>query len=293
MSRRRVIAWVAVFVSGAMAILGFLVFFVALLVELFNTSNVRDIETLSPTMQLGLAGLGLMAIMVTLGFGLIGLLLARQTRRQAPGYGDAYRLMESLQFAQALPVLEQAVQRGRTTPELLMLLASAYIHTGQLAKAQATADQAVALYPQDPSAYITLAHGYRMQASYEEAARALQRAVELNPEQPVIWAELGFLYLLTGEENAALNALERAIEDGLPPMYAVRVWYHLARLYEVRGNLTQVKRAGQQIVEVQDGLEAWRPAVASMDGTVYGSQLRYELDSIQHMLQKLSSASPG
>ena len=126
MSRRRMLAWVAVYVAAGLAVLGFLLFSIGLLIEFFSGRSQPLPESLSPVMQLALAGLCLTALMVTLAFGLIGLLLAWQTRQLAPGYGDAYRLMERLQFNQAIPLLERAVRGGHETSDILMLLTSAY-----------------------------------------------------------------------------------------------------------------------------------------------------------------------
>jgi tetratricopeptide (TPR) repeat protein len=288
MSRRRLLAWVAVYSSGGLALLGFLVFVIGIFYEFIVTRSRPFTDDLSPTMQLALAGLCLSALMVSFGFLLIGLLLARQTRVQAPGYGEAYDLIQRLQFSQAIPLLEQAVRRGRETPDVLMLLTSAYAHTGQLAKAQATADRAVQLFPQDASAYITLANGYRLQASYEEAARALQKAIELSPEQPSVWAELGFLYKMAGDERQAIEAFRRATDGMMSEMYAVRVFYYLCEHAKRAGNLEQANEFSQKMCQARDGLEAWRPIQKSLEGTTYGHFLRYEIANIEQALAQAS-----
>jgi Flp pilus assembly protein TadD len=286
MSTRRLLAWVAVYVSLGLAVLGFLLFVLGIAAELLINRQALNPNELSPVIQLALAGLCLSAVMVTSGFVLVGILLARQTRRQAPGYGEAYVLMQQLQFQQALPLLERAVRMGRETPDLLMLLASAYAHTGQLAKAQSTADRAVSLFPQNPSAYIALANGYRVQASYEEAARVLQTALQLAPEQPVIWAELAFLHVMNGEKNAAFEALKTAAQGDLPAMYQVRVYYHLARAYKVAGDIAQSSLAMTEFMKASVGIEAWRSVVSALEGTAYGQALRYEIAAIEDAIAK-------
>jgi tetratricopeptide (TPR) repeat protein len=280
MSRRRLLAWIAVFVFVGLAFFGFLIFAIAVVIELMG-GEVSLNQDLSPTIQLGLAGLGLAALMITLGFVLVGLLLARQTRRLAPGYGDAYRFMQTMQFAQAVPVLERAVESGRVTPDLLMLLTSAYAYTGQIAKAQATADRAVQMFPQDASAYVSLANGYRVQASYDEAARALQTAAKLSPEQAIVWAELGFVYLMASEDTAAFEAFQTAAQFPMPAMYRVRVAYHLARFYRQKGDDENAKTYDVQMLASQEGLAVWQSMQQSLEGTLYGTSLRYEIESIQ------------
>jgi tetratricopeptide (TPR) repeat protein len=291
MSTRRLLGWIGVFVSAGLALLGLLLFVIGLGAEFFATRSGPLPENLSPVMQTALAGLCLSALMIILGFGLVGVLLARQTRRQAPGYGDAYRLIERFQFNQAIPVLERAVRDGHETPDVLMLLTSAYAHTGQIGKAQRTADRAVQLYPSEASAYITLANGYRLQASYDEAARALQTATELAPEQPIVWAELGFVLRMAGNDEAAVAAFERAAQRPLPAMYGVRVYYHLAQAHRESQDTDAAMRATARMMSARNGLTAWEPVQDAMAGTLYGQALHYELASIAQAIQEADAAT--
>lgn len=294
MSRRRLLAWVAVYVSVGLAVLGFLVFVIGVAVEFFATrSEPLQVDDFSPTIQLALAGLCLSGVMIAFGFLLVGLLLALQTRAQAPGYGDAYRFIERLQFSQAIPLLERAIREGRETSDVLMLLTTAYAFSGQLAKAQAIADRAVQLHPDDPAAYITLANGYRLQASYDEAASALQAATELAPNQPIVWAELGFVEQSAGNRAEAMAAFQKAARWPMPPMYGVRVYYHLARAYKEAGAIDKAVEATAKMMSARDGLEAWLPMQRIMAGTAYGQALRYEIDNISIAIQSADSARLG
>ncbi len=294
MTRRHMVGWLAVFVSVGLAILGFLVFIFGVLSELLFASGPQsDIVSISPVTQVALAGLCLAALMVTLGFGLVAFLLARQTRQQGAGYGDAYRLIENFQFDEAIPLLEKTIADGRETSETLMLLTSAYAYSGQLARAQATADRAVRLFPDEPGAYVTLANGYRLQASYDEAARALQKAAELAPDQPVIWAELGLVQQIAGHDEDAFSAFRRAAEHSLPAMYGVRVYYHLMLAYQQADEAQQAARAAAKMVSARRGLDAWRPVVGAFEGTAYGQVLRYEIAGIEQALQEADAAHIG
>jgi tetratricopeptide (TPR) repeat protein len=291
MSTRRLLAWVAVFVCAGLALLGILLFAGGLLIEFLGLLQAQPFtETLSPTMQVALTGFCLAAVMITAGFVLVGLLLARQTRQQAPGYGDAYRFIEQFQFSQAIPLLERAVKNGHETPDVLMLLTSAYAHTGQLGRAQATADRAIALYPNDPSAYITLANGYRLQASYEEAARALQRAAELAPEQPIVWAELGFVQQMAGDETAAIAAFKRAADYVMPAMYGVRVYYHLAQAAKQTSDIDLAMQTTARMMSAREGIEGWKPMQVALDGTLYGQRLHYEIANIEAAIAQADAA---
>jgi len=231
--------------------------------------------------------------MITLGFILAIFLLARQTRLRGTGYGDAYRMIEKMQFGQAIPLLEKSIQNGNETADILMLLTSAYAHNGQLAKAQATADRAVHLYPDDPGAYITLANGYRLQASYQEAAAALREATRLAADRPVIWAELGFVLRAAGDEAGALAAFQQATRTPLPAMYGVRVYYHLAESYRNSNQINEAVQATAKMMSARAGLEAWKPILTSVDGTAYGQTLHYEIANIEEALHEADRSNLG
>jgi tetratricopeptide (TPR) repeat protein len=288
MSNRQRLAWITVFASGGLAVLGFLVFVLGLLIEFFDSAPIEN-QPLSPTIQIALAGLCLSGLMVTLGFILVGFLLALQSRRQAPDYGDAYRFVESLQFQRAIPLLERAVEHGRESSDVLSLLSSAYAYNGQLAKAQAAADRAVQLYPNDPSVYVTLANGYRLQASYEEAVRALRTAVAMSPEQPIIWAELGFVQQLAGDVTA-IESFQQAAKTPMPAMYSVRVYYQLAKAYKIAGDTEQAILATSKMLSARHGIEAWKPLQTAMAGTAYGQTLRYEIEDIEKAIAEANTS---
>ena len=291
MSLRRLLAWVAVFVCVGLAALGFIIFVIGMLIELADGITQPLEPYLSPVAQMSLAGLCLSASMILLGFFLVGILLARQSRRYGAGYGEAYRLIQKMQFPQAIQLLERVLAGGKITPDLLMLLTSAYAYNGQLAKAQETADRAVQLFPGDAGAYMTLANGYRMQASYGEAALALQTAAQLSPSQPIIWAELGFVQQLAGEHDSAIESFKHAALYSMPSMYAVRVNYYLSKYFQKLGSADDAQSATKRMIDTQHGLQAWKSTLRALEGTAYGSLLNYELEKIEIAIDEAQSAS--
>lgn len=291
MTNRRVY-WLMLFGGAGVGLAGLLVFMGGLVIELVSESDAAR-TGLSPAIQLALAGLCLASAMFMLVFALIGWLLARQSREQGSGYGEAYRLIEALRFREAIPLLERSISEGKETAEVLMLLTSAYAYTGQLAKAQAAADRSVRLFPNDPDAYITLANNYRMQAAYDEASAALRQAAELAPNQPAVWAEQGFLQLFAGDEAAALASFERAAVHAMPSMYGVRVYYHLTQLYQKRGAAAEAVRANAKMMSARDGLVAWKPALSALEGTAYGQAMRYEIATIEQALADADAGNLG
>ena len=70
-----------------------------------------------------LIGLALAATMFVVWFVSVALLLGAQARRQGSGYGEAYRLIEAFRFDDAIPLLEQSIEEGKETIDVMMLLA--------------------------------------------------------------------------------------------------------------------------------------------------------------------------
>jgi predicted Zn-dependent protease len=291
MSRRRLLLYVALVLTGTLALLGFLGFVGGIVAELF-VSRPRSglLSDVSPYIQFALLGLCTAALMFALWFGLVALLIARQARARGSGYADAYRLIEEFRFREAIPLLERSIREGKETPDVLMLLTSAYAYSGQLAKAQAAADRAVQRFPDDPGAYVTLANGYRLQAAYDEAASALREALQRAPDQPVLWAELGFMQRFAGDQAGAVESFQRAAAGALAPMYGVRVYYHLAEHYAAQGDAARAVKAGARMMSARAGLAAWQSGLRALEGTAYGSALGYEIAAIA---QAIAEADAG
>ena len=290
MERHR-LTLIALYTTFVLAVIGVLMFMVAVVVQAFRIPS--DAPELSPFVLLALGGLCLAALMFLVWFSLVGVMLARQTRAQGSGYGEAYRLIEAFRFREAIPLLERSIHEGKETSEVLMLLTSAYAYAGQLAKAQATADRAVQLFPEEPGAYVTLANGYRLQAAYDEAAQTLIEASKLDPEQPVIWAELGFTQRFAGENEAAQQSFERAAQHAMPAPYGVRVYYHLANAYQTAGEAKQAVRAAAKMMSARDGLTTWKAGLKALEGTAYGQALRYEIIAIEQALADADAGNLG
>lgn len=291
MSRRRILLYFALVITGGLAFVGFMGFVAGVIAELFATrSQDGAIAEVSPNIQFALFGLCVAALMFALWFGLVALLIARQARQRGSGYADAYRLIEEFRFRDAIPLLERSIREGKETPDVLMLLTSAYAYSGQLAKAQATADRAVQLYPNDPGSYVTLANGYRLQAAYDEAASAIKAALERAPDQPILWAEMGFAQRFAGDNATALESFKQAASHAMPPMYGVRVYYHLAQHYAGLGESQQAMKATARMMSARDGLAVWKSGERALEGTSYGSSLHYEIAAIE---QALADADAG
>ncbi len=283
------------YVSFVLAFIGLVVFIGGIVIEFFAVRQGRVPEQpgLSLAVAVALGGLCMAAGMFVVWFTMVGAALAKQSRQQGSGYGDAYRYIEEFRFRDAIPLLERSIREGKETTEVLMLLTSAYAYTGQLAKAQAAADRAVQLYPNDPDSYVTLANGYRLQAAYDEAANALKQAAELSPDQPVVWAELGFAQRFAGENEAAVASFETAAAHAMPASYGVRVFYHLAQAYQAAGDTRRAVKATAKMMSARDGLAAWKAGLKALEGTAFGQAMRYEISAIEQALADADAGNLG
>lgn len=273
-------------VTFLLAFAGIALFVGAITIELL----IRGQSSETPVIRVALGGLCFSGLVFLIWFMVAGILLARQTRQQGSGYGDAYRLIEAFRFREAIPLLERSITEGKETSEVLMLLTTAYAYSGKLAQAQASADRAVQLYPDDPTAYITLANGYRLQAAYDEAVSTLSEAARLAPDQPTIWAELGFTQRISGAEADAIGSFERAAQHAMPAPYAVRVFYHLSNHYQANHEAKKAVHATARMMSARDGIGVWQAALRAIGGTAYGQALRYELAEIESSIRDADGA---
>jgi len=291
--RRRLVVVLAQ-IPLVLAILGLLLFIGGIVGEyVVNRQDPFGESVPSNLTWLALIGLAVATAMFLVWFVSVALLLGAQARRQGPGYGEAYRLIETFKFEDAIPLLEQSIAEGKETVDVLMLLASAYAYAGRLAEAQKIADRAVDRFPDTAAAYVTLSNVYRMQAMYDAAAEVLRRATVLEPESAGIWAELGFMELYAGNEVAAREAFELAAQQRMPAMYAVRVYYHLANAYTQSGDARQAAAAAAKMVSSRDGLASWKSGLEALQGTSYGQRLAREIEAIERALGDADASHSG
>ncbi|GAB4571896.1 MAG: hypothetical protein Kow0077_09800 [Anaerolineae bacterium] len=291
--RRRLLIGLAQ-IPLVLALLGLLTFLGGIVGEYFVNRQDPFRESVPSNLTwIALVGLAVATAMFLVWFVSVALLLGVQARRQGAGYGEAYRLIEAFKFDEAIPLLEQSIEEGKETVDVLMLLASAYAYAGRLAEAQQTADRAVMRFPESSAAFVTLSNVYRMQAMYDSAAEALRQASALEPNSPIIRADLGFMELYAGNRDAAIEAFEEAARFRLPAMYAVRVYYHLSEAYADRGDARLAARTAAKMMSARDGLESWRSGLQALEGTTYGQHLARELEAIEQALQEADASHSG
>jgi len=291
MSRDRILR-----VMGSLPVLllliGLLVFIMGIGLQYLLT---REIGTslvgpdVRPFVPIAMVGLCIIALVLVAWFIGVGVLLARQTRLHGADYGDAYQLMETFQFKDAIPLLERSISNGKETVEVLTLLARAYAYSGQYSRAHRAIDRAAELYPEDAAPYVTLGLVFLLEGSDDQAITALQAAVACDPT-PVNWADLGLALALASRKPEALTALEKASQQPLPTPHALRVYYRLMNLYTSAGDALKAAGAAAKMVSARDGLPVWEYQLDAIKGTAYGQRLAREIQAIADALSTADAA---
>ena len=97
-------------------------------------------------------------------------------------------------------------------PELLGLLAAAYIENQQPEEGLTTYQKAVELAPTDANLRLNLIAAFRNAERYEDAAAAYESLSEQDPDDFGIYRELGELYLHLEDEDKARATYQRMID---------------------------------------------------------------------------------
>ena len=97
-------------------------------------------------------------------------------------------------------------------PELISLLASAYIENQQLDEGITTYQKAVELAPTDIGIRLNLIAAFRSAEKFEDAAAAYESLSEQNPDDFGIYRELGELYLQLENESTARATYQRMLD---------------------------------------------------------------------------------
>ncbi|MEP7288280.1 MAG: tetratricopeptide repeat protein [Chloroflexota bacterium] len=270
---------------------GMVIFALALVFQYWlNRPIVATIEPMAaPYASLALTGLAITALTLVIVFTVAGIALARQTRRHGSEYAHAYRLMDELQFSEAIPLLENSIATGKETVEVLTLLARAYISSAHYSQAHSLLERAIDLYGDQADPYATLGFLFLLEGSDEQAVTAFQAAVERQP-LPAYWADLGFALVFAHRDSEARTALEKASEHPLPTADALRVYHHLMVLYTAAGRATQAASAAAKMVSAREGLADWEDQITLLKGTGYGQRLAREIQNISDALKEAESA---
>jgi tetratricopeptide (TPR) repeat protein len=122
-------------------------------------------------------------------------------------------LLESKQYADAIPGLEQAFAKDPTQGNRTAL-AAAYLFNHQLDKALPLLDRSVAAEPENLDLRMMYARALRDHKQFPQAAQQFAAAVKLQPNGREAWNDLGCMLYMTGDLEKSLMAFDRSHQLG-------------------------------------------------------------------------------
>ena len=194
-------------------------------------------------------------------------------------------------------------------PELLGLLAAAYIENQQLDEGIATYQKAVELAPTDANLRLNLIAAFRNAERFEDAAAAYESLSEQDPDDFGIYRELGELYLHLEDEEKARATYQRMIDRDpenagthliLAEIYASNEWVEAAAAaYQsvislAPSNLDYIEYFGEFYFRQGDrekAIETWNMMVAADKGIAenYG-RLAQLLDTKNYRTEAIAAS---
>ncbi len=175
---------------------------------------------------------------------------------------------------------QKKLQTTPNEPEILGLLAAAYIENQQLDESIKIYQKAVELAPTDANLRLNLISAFRNAEKFEDAAAAYESLSEQDPDDFGIYRELGELYLHLQDEDKARATYQRMIDRDpenagthliLAEIYASNEWMEdAAAAYQsalslAPNNLDYIEYFGEFYFRQGDrekAIETWKKMVA-------------------------------
>ena len=175
---------------------------------------------------------------------------------------------------------QKKLQTTPNEPEILGLLAAAYIENQQLDEGITTYQKAVELAPTDANLRLNLIAAFRNAERFEDAAAAYESLSEQDPDDFGIYRELGELYLHLQDEGKARATYQRMVDRDpenagthliLAEIYASNEWMEdAATAYQsalslAPSNLDYIEYFGEFYFRQGDrekAIETWKKMVA-------------------------------
>lgn len=174
---------------------------------------------------------------------------------------DGKRLSKKGEHAEAIALLEQAVDAKPQHASAHIELARAYLADGTSRKAREHAELGVELAPQSSYAWNTLGRVELMDGDRDAAITSFERATDENSDNAYAWNNLGLTLLLEERYDEASRALEAATSGDAPTAY---MWNNLAIAYE---HLDEVERARASYRRAKElGSDVARQSLARLEG---------------------------
>jgi predicted Zn-dependent protease len=172
---------------------------------------------------------------------------------QSGEYERARQLLNSGQAMEAATIYRELSRRDARNPDLLVNLSIAEYKAGRYREAAESAAAALKLSPDLTPASLFLGASYLELGKFAEAADALQRVIASNPNDRNARLMFGEALLGAGRADAAVEHLKAASEM-LPDN--PRVWYGLARAYDMSGRPGPAGEASKRLMALPPSLES-------------------------------------
>jgi tetratricopeptide (TPR) repeat protein len=127
----------------------------------------------------------------------------------------AMRLYEQRKFAEAIPHLENALDKPlgvHTRSKVLTTIGNCYNELEQFEKSLECHDRAIEEDPKNHQAYVNKGVVCRLMGDYDRAAKLYSKALDLAPDYAELHASMGALAIYQDDYESAVNHLERAVE---------------------------------------------------------------------------------
>ena len=133
--------------------------------------------------------------------------------------------MEAGNYPQAIPVLQDFIDKEPELAGPYLNLGIAYRQTGQLDGALEALQKAIELNPENAAAHHQVAIIHREQGRFDAALEAYSRALELAPDYALAHRNIGILYDLYLQQPAlALDHYRKYLELSQQPDSRVSDW---------------------------------------------------------------------
>jgi hypothetical protein len=191
--------------------------------------------------------LGLIIIGFTLILGTLAVQLFRWVNAP-PHYFVIARLIKNQKYAEALPLLNESIQRQPHRWETHYLRAGVYNALMDLAAAEQEARTGITIWPDKPEFYEILASSLIQQSRYTEAISQLEPVINKWPSNGNIPAFIGKAYYRLGNYADSAKWSDLAQQKALQPRVRnLTANYYLASSLEKLGQIEPAHRVYQRM----------------------------------------------
>jgi len=150
-------------------------------------------------------------------------------------------LLRKGRAAEALPLMEAAVQKYPDFAKGWLLLGKALILQSNYVRAEAALQKAIQLEPASVDARVELGSALFAQKKYVEAESSYREAIKLKPNLAEAWFNLGLVRMNQQSPQTAIEAFQNAVK------YKPDLTYAYIRWGQALGRLNRPKEAIEQL----------------------------------------------